>query len=447
MDLSRNIILEIDLDTGRISTTANNYFYNTDKNIAYFYIKLYRTNLAGEKQYIGNTNSSQYKVYVTTIKPKTITPIKLSAERITNSDIDENIVYKITIPNELMKQEGSVYCEGHIIYNKQELTTDCFSFKVNADKLTEYNLTLITDPDLPILQDLINQVKHDVRGIDDSKISDTTVWSSQYTNTKFTEVDSKIKDVKNRVTYSMPIKGQVFGHRGINDYAPENTLVGIQTAHQFGYKSIEVDIQRTSDNYWILMHDQVVDRTTTGTGLVRELTLEQIQTYKIDVGSNLDKYNQVDLRVPTLKQVLTECKKLDMTIMLDVKSTLSDSQAVDLINVIKSEGCMDRVIFSCYLQPAKLKALRKADSSVWLDYTPTTFNQDAIDVIKEVYPCTIDLDGTSTNTKIAEEVKLALDNGIEVLAWTVDDVDRINYLISLGVKSVITNRTFIGGGK
>lgn len=200
MDLSRNIILEIDLNTGRISTTANNYFYNTDRNIAYFYIKLYRTNIVGEKQYISDTDSSQYNVSITTIKPKTITPVKLLGERVTNSDVDDNIVYKITIPNELMKQQGFVYCEGHVIYNNQELTTDCFSFKVNPDKLSEYNLTLITDPDLPILQDLINQIKHDVRGIDDNKISDSTVWSSEYTNTKFIATASQIKDVGDKKT-------------------------------------------------------------------------------------------------------------------------------------------------------------------------------------------------------------------------------------------------------
>lgn len=197
MNLSRNIILEIDLNTGHISTTANNYFYNTDRNIAYFYIKLYRTNVAGEKQYIGDTDSSQYKVYITAIKPKTITPVKLLGERITNSDVDDNVVYKIIIPNELMKQQGFVYCEGQVIYNNQELTTDCFSFKVNPDKFTEYNFTLITDPDLPILQDLINQIKHNVRGIDDNKISDSTVWSSEYTNAKFNAVDEQIKDKAN----------------------------------------------------------------------------------------------------------------------------------------------------------------------------------------------------------------------------------------------------------
>lgn len=206
MDLSRNIILEIDLDTGRISTTANTYFYNTDRNIAYFYIKLYTTNPAGEKLYINEANSSQYKVYIMAIKPKTLTPVKLLGERVTNSDIDSNIVYKITVPNELMKQQGFVYCEGQVIYNNQELTTDCFSFKVNPDKLTEYNLTLITDPDLPILQDLISQVKQlklDARGIDDSTVSDEKTWSSENINTKFIEVKSQIKeDEDNKLTFN-----------------------------------------------------------------------------------------------------------------------------------------------------------------------------------------------------------------------------------------------------
>ena len=212
MDLSRNIILEIDLNTGHISTTANNYFYNTDRNIAYFYIKLYSTDAQGEKQYIGDTNSAQYKVYITTIKPKTITPIKLLGERVTNSDIDNNVVYKITIPNDLMKQQGFVYCEGQVIYNNQELTTDCFSFKINPDKLTEYNLTLITDPDLPVLQDLINQIKHDVRGIDDTKTSDSTVWSSEYTNAKFNEVNAqvnKINDHLKNINVIMPESSNV----------------------------------------------------------------------------------------------------------------------------------------------------------------------------------------------------------------------------------------------
>ncbi len=214
MDLSRNIILEIDLNTGHISTTTNNYFYNTDRNIAYFYIKLYRTNIVGEKQYISEADSSQYKVYITTIKPKTISPVKLLGERVTNSDIDDNVIYKITIPNELMKQQGFVYCEGQVIYNKQELTTDCFSFKVNPDKLTEYNLTLITDPDLPILQNLINQIKHDVRGIDDNKISGSTVWSSEHTNLKFVGIDSQIGEIANKKT-------------SLNDCTPE-MLAAIQ---------------------------------------------------------------------------------------------------------------------------------------------------------------------------------------------------------------------------
>ena len=228
MDLSRNIILEIDLNTGHISTTTNNYFYNTDRNIAYFYIKLYSTNAQGEKQYVGDTDSSQYKVYITAIKPKTTTPVKLLGERVTNSDIDDKIVYKITIPNELMKQQGFVYCEGQVIYNNQELTTDCFSFKVNPDKLTEYNLTLITDPDLPILQDLLAQVKQlklDARGIDDSTVSDEKTWSSENINTKFKENTKLLNDIHINICNYPRLTNESDDTRRIQQALNENSKV------------------------------------------------------------------------------------------------------------------------------------------------------------------------------------------------------------------------------
>ena len=103
------------------------------------------------------------------------------------------------------------------------------------------------------------------------------------------------------------------------------------------------------------------------------------------------------------------------------------------------------MIPKCKQTENRLNKLRGADKNVWLDYTPTTFNSEAIEFMKTIYPCTVDLDGTTSNTSIASQVALAQQNDIIALAWTVDNIDRIKYLISLGVKSVITNRTFLGG--
>lgn len=70
----------------------------------------------------------------------------------------------------------------------------------------------------------------------------------------------------------------IVAHRGSSGTAPENTLSSIQHAIAAGALMVEVDVQITSDDKAILMHDQVLGRTTNGKGFVRAHTLEQLDT-------------------------------------------------------------------------------------------------------------------------------------------------------------------------
>ena len=68
----------------------------------------------------------------------------------------------------------------------------------------------------------------------------------------------------------------IIAHRGGADIFPENTMVAFEGAAMLGVDVLEMDFHLTSDNYLITMHDSTVDRTTNGTGPVREMTLQQI---------------------------------------------------------------------------------------------------------------------------------------------------------------------------
>jgi glycerophosphoryl diester phosphodiesterase len=63
-------------------------------------------------------------------------------------------------------------------------------------------------------------------------------------------------------------------HRGASGYAPENTLAAFQKALDLGSDLIEVDVRAASDGGLFLLHDSRVDRTTDGSGLLRDLTSE-----------------------------------------------------------------------------------------------------------------------------------------------------------------------------
>lgn len=71
----------------------------------------------------------------------------------------------------------------------------------------------------------------------------------------------------------------LFIHRG--GY-PENTLTGIKLSKERGFKAVEIDVEYTKDGYAVLLHDPTVDRTSNGTGHVRDMTFAQIR--ELDFG-------------------------------------------------------------------------------------------------------------------------------------------------------------------
>lgn len=84
----------------------------------------------------------------------------------------------------------------------------------------------------------------------------------------------------------------VFGHRGAGHNEPENTLRAIRWALKYEIDGIEVDLRLTKDKHVVLIHDESVDRTTDGTGFVKDLTLNEVK--KLDAG--------MGEKIPTLKE-------------------------------------------------------------------------------------------------------------------------------------------------
>lgn len=67
-------------------------------------------------------------------------------------------------------------------------------------------------------------------------------------------------------------------HRGEKLHGLENTMTAFRMVVEAGADMVETDVHMTKDGHLILMHDETVDRTTDGTGLIRDMTLEEIRT-------------------------------------------------------------------------------------------------------------------------------------------------------------------------
>lgn len=109
---------------------------------------------------------------------------------------------------------------------------------------------------------------------------------------------------------------KVIGHRGAKAYAPENTLASIETAASIGVEWVELDVKLTKDNVPIIFHDEELDRTTNGTGLVAETNYEDLRD--LDAGSWFgDSFSNV--RIPTLEEAVDILLKHNLGLNLEIK--------------------------------------------------------------------------------------------------------------------------------
>ena len=96
----------------------------------------------------------------------------------------------------------------------------------------------------------------------------------------------------------------VASHRADWRNWPENSIPAIESAINMGVDIIEIDLQCTADSQLIIMHDSKLNRTTTGKGVIAELTLDSIRTFRLKNGVSIKTRHEI----PTLREVLLLCK-------------------------------------------------------------------------------------------------------------------------------------------
>src|ERR671938_850947 len=101
----------------------------------------------------------------------------------------------------------------------------------------------------------------------------------------------------------------VVGHRGAMGHCPENTLASFERGLELGADWIELDVHLSRDGALIVIHDETLDRTTNGHGLVRERTLAELR--QLDAGQGQ--------RIPTLDEVLEWARAHETIVDIEIK--------------------------------------------------------------------------------------------------------------------------------
>lgn len=142
----------------------------------------------------------------------------------------------------------------------------------------------------------------------------------------------------------------VIAHQGGDGVWPGDTMFAFENAVEIGSDVLEMDAHITKDGQIILMHDEEVDRTTNGTGLIEDLTLDEIITldaaydWSTDDGVTFPHRGQ-GIQVPTLDEVFERFP--DMRYVIEIKLTRNPIDK-PLCDLIRSHGMQDRVLIGSF---------------------------------------------------------------------------------------------------
>ncbi|WP_048600940.1 glycerophosphodiester phosphodiesterase [Rubeoparvulum massiliense] len=142
-------------------------------------------------------------------------------------------------------------------------------------------------------------------------------------------------------------QAKIFAHRGSKGTHPENTMAAFREAVRLGADGIELDVHLTRDKQVVVIHDEKVDRTTNGTGFVKDHSLQELK--QLDAGSWFHPSYEQET-IPTLEEVFTLIRETPLQVNIELKTDHIQYEGIEdqVIQLVRQHQLEDRVILSSF---------------------------------------------------------------------------------------------------
>ena len=229
---------------------------------------------------------------------------------------------------------------------------------------------------------------------------------------------------------------RIIAHRGACGHAPENTLAALSEAAALGATWVEFDVKLTGDGEAVLIHDDDLDRTTDGTGLVAERTLADLRG--LDAGGWFSEAFRGQ-RIPTLGEAMALLGRLGLGANVEIKP--SPGREEETARVVA--GILERdwpaslpVPLLSSFQSLSLAAARHAVPALPRALLAKAVPADWKDLLAELGCQALHCDHRKLKRSVAQAVRAA---GYPVRCYTVNDLKRAKTLFQWCVETVITD--------
>lgn len=224
---------------------------------------------------------------------------------------------------------------------------------------------------------------------------------------------------------------QIFAHRGYSAAYAENTMSAFIAAEEAGADGLELDVQLTRDGEVVVIHDEKVDRTTSGKGFVKDFSYKEIRAFNANHKSGKKE------SIPSLMEVLEWMQTNKLVCNIELKNGILPYEGMEekVIQLVRRFNLCNRIILSsfnhysivlCYRLAAEIETAPLFNERI---YMPWVYAQSIR--AKGIHPKLV-----SISDDIIEN---AIQNGIAVRPYTVNKEADINRLLKINCTALITD--------
>ena len=246
----------------------------------------------------------------------------------------------------------------------------------------------------------------------------------------------------------------VFAHQGGDGERPSNTMVSFQNAVDLGVDALELDVHTSSDGAIVVIHDDTVDRTTDGTGLVNDMTLAELQALDAgydwptleghpDLNSGNHPYRGQGITIPTLEEVFIAFP--DYPISIEIKQD-SPSMAEPLCALIREYNRQEWVMVGSFSKTATddFRAACPEIPSLGYESEIQVYYALNLAFLSAAWQPTTHVFAVPEyfgDLHVLSESFIANteQHNVRVYAWTINTEEDMRRLIDLGVDGLITD--------
>ena len=238
--------------------------------------------------------------------------------------------------------------------------------------------------------------------------------------------------MKDTIRLPQENKPLMIAHRGMSGLELENTASAFVAAGQRTHFGIETDVHRTADGQFIIFHDDNTKRVAGDEMVVENTCYETLRAIRLQDTDG--KKGRGDLIMPNLQEYIQICKKYDKTAVLELKNHFVPEDIDRIIDIIRREDYLDRVIFISFDLPNMI-CIRERLPQQQAQFLIAEVTDWLMDTLQKYH---LDLD--ILHTALTKEYVEALHaNGIKVNVWTVNTPEDAQRLIDCGVDFITTN--------